>query len=84
MRYYVDIVMTPGKKMIEKNRLPAVWDEERVKKVVQHYEEQSEDEALAEDEAAFGDTHYPAIEVPTALVPAILQIIVKYWENNEK
>jgi hypothetical protein len=30
---------------------PVGWDEERVRKVIAHYEQQSEDEAVAEDEA---------------------------------
>jgi hypothetical protein len=29
------------------------WDEERVKKVLAHYENQTEEEAVAEDEAAY-------------------------------
>ena len=32
---------------------PPGWDEERVKRVLAHYEQQSEEEAVAEDEAAF-------------------------------
>ncbi len=35
------------------NRFPAGWDEERVRRVLEHYEGQSEGEAAAEDEAAF-------------------------------
>ena len=33
-------------------RFPPGWDQERVKRVLAHYEMQTEDEALAEDEAA--------------------------------
>ncbi|MFH0352191.1 MAG: hypothetical protein ACHBMF_09725 [Chromatiales bacterium] len=32
---------------------PPGWDEQRVKRVLGHYESQTEEEALAEDEAAF-------------------------------
>ena len=35
-----------------KQKLPEGWTEERVKKVVDYYESQSDDEAIAEDEAA--------------------------------
>lgn len=31
---------------------PLGWDEERVRKVLAYYEEQTEEEAVAEDEAA--------------------------------
>jgi hypothetical protein len=33
-------------------QFPPGWDEERVSTVLKHYEEQTEDEAVAEDEAA--------------------------------
>jgi hypothetical protein len=39
---------------LDTNRIfPQGWDEERVRKVLAHYENQSEDEAVAEDEAAY-------------------------------
>ena len=37
------------------NRFPRGWDEKRVKRVLAHYETQTEEEAVAEDEQAFGD-----------------------------
>ncbi len=57
---------------------PRGWDEERVRKVLVHYEEQTEDEAVAEDEAAFADAMQTVMEVPYALVPAIREIIAKH------
>jgi hypothetical protein len=35
------------------NRFPAEWDEDRVKHLLAHYEAQTEEDATAEDEAAF-------------------------------
>ena len=40
---------------MKKNKFPPGWDEKKVRKVLAHYEEQSEEEALAEDEAAYED-----------------------------
>ena len=37
--------------MMKLSRFPKGWDEERVKRVLDHYENQTEDEAVAEDEA---------------------------------
>jgi hypothetical protein len=37
---------------MRRNRFSPGWDEERVKKVLTHYEEQTEDEAMAKDKAA--------------------------------
>lgn len=37
---------------MSQTRFPPGWGEERVRKVLGHYEEQTEEEAVAEDEAA--------------------------------
>jgi hypothetical protein len=36
---------------MSQNRFPEGWSEEKVRRVLTHYEEQTEDEAVAEDEA---------------------------------
>jgi hypothetical protein len=63
---------------MRENRFPPGWDEERVRKVLAHYEEQTEAEAMAEDEAAFEEPTQTVMEVPTALVPAIRELIAKH------
>ena len=40
-------------KMKAVNTFPAGWDESRVNRLLSHYEAQTEEEAVAEDEAAF-------------------------------
>ncbi len=40
---------------MSQNRFPEGWDEERVRRGVQHYEGQTEAEAVAEDEAGYDD-----------------------------
>ena len=57
---------------------PAGWDEERVRRVLAHYEMQADDEAVAEDEAAFREEARTVIEVPVELVPAIRQLIGQF------
>lgn len=39
-----------------KNRFPKGWDEKKVKALIRHYENQSEDQAAADDEAAYHST----------------------------
>ncbi|MHC4445333.1 MAG: hypothetical protein ACYTF1_14525 [Planctomycetota bacterium] len=63
---------------MKQNRFPEGWDEERVRKVLAHYESQTEDEAVAEDEAAYEDRTQSVVEVPTELVPAIRELIAKH------
>ena len=57
--------------------LPQGWDESRVRRVVDHYESQTVDEATAEDQAAFESTTHTAMEVPVELVPEVRQLIAK-------
>ena len=47
-----------------KNRFPPGWDERRVRDVLEHYENQTEEEAVAEDEAAFADSTMMAVPPP--------------------
>ena len=65
---------------MKENRFPPGWDESRVRKVLEHYERQTEDEAVAEDEAAFEDSTQTFMEVPNELVPAIRELIAKHKE----
>jgi len=58
-----------------RQQFPPGWDEERVQKVLTHYEKQTEDEAVAEDEAAYETEGQTVMIVPTELVPAIRQLI---------
>ena len=44
---------------MRQNEFPPGWDEERVQSVIDYYENQTEDEAVAEDESG------PLMEVPT-------------------
>jgi hypothetical protein len=63
---------------MKQNQFPPGWDEERVRRVLAHYEEQTEEEAVAEDEATFADRPQTVMEVPTELVPAIRELIAKH------
>jgi hypothetical protein len=58
-------------------RFPPGWDEDRVRRVLDHYEQQTDEEALAEDESAFESTTHTAMEVPVELVPAVRDLIAK-------
>lgn len=60
-----------------KTPFPAGWDEARVRRVLEHYESQSDEEAVTEDEAAFESTTHTAIEVPVELVPEIRELLAK-------
>ena len=63
---------------MKQSRFPPGWDEERVRRVLAHYEAQTEEEAVAEDEAAFEDETHTVMEVPKDLVPVIRELIAKH------
>ncbi len=60
---------------MKRNRFPAGWDEARVRRVLDHYERQTEDEAVAEDEAAFRLRGQTVMVVPKGLVREITRLI---------
>ncbi|PYR78503.1 MAG: hypothetical protein DMF86_05675 [Acidobacteria bacterium] len=56
---------------------PQGWDEERVRRVLEHYETQSDEEAVAEDEAASESTTHTAMEIPVELVPQVRELLAQ-------
>lgn len=58
------------------NRFPPGWDEERVRRVLDHYERQTDEEAVGEDEAAFEQGHTVMV-IPTDLVPAVRALLAE-------
>ena len=61
----------------KQSKFPPGWDEERVRRVLAHYEQQSEEEAVAEDEAAFEDSTQTVMEIPNELVPEVRKLLAK-------
>ena len=57
---------------------PAGWDEKRVRRVLSHYEKQTDEQAVAEDKSAFKSMRRAVIEVPVELIPVIREIIAQY------
>lgn len=64
--------------MMSRSNFPEGWDEARVRKLLEHYEHQTEDEAVAEDEAAYEDRKESLVGVPVELVPAVRELIAKH------
>jgi hypothetical protein len=63
--------------MKKRNRFPRGWNESRVRELLEHYEGQTEDEAVAEDEAAFRRRDHAVVLVPKKLVPAITRLVAR-------
>lgn len=63
---------------MKKSEFPPEWDEERTRRVLEHYEKQAEDDAVAEAEAAFASRTETVMTVPNELVPAVRELIAKH------
>ena len=55
-------------------KYPRGWNEARVRRVLEYYESQTDEEAAAEIESALEST---TMEVPTALVSIVRELIAK-------
>ena len=64
--------------MKKQSTFPPGWDEQRVRRVLAHYKKQTEEEAVAEDEAAAEDANQTVMEIPRELVPAVRELIAKH------
>jgi hypothetical protein len=56
------------------NEFPTGWDEAKVRRVLAHYEEQTDEDALIEDEAGIEPSE-TVMNVPHDLVPRVRELI---------
>lgn len=59
-----------------KNKLPTGWNEEKIERIIDYYETQSEEEAVAEDERALA-VEETLVQVPVELVADVRALIAK-------
>jgi len=69
--------MKKAPKSSKRNKFPKGWDEKRVRRVLEHYENQTDAEAAAEDDAAFDETRHTVMVIPARLVPAVRKLLAK-------
>lgn len=62
---------------MSQQKFPPGWDEERVREVLSHYEDQSEDEQFAEIEAAREVANITMMAVPTDLASEVRALIAR-------
>jgi len=60
-----------------KQEFPPGWNADRIKQVIAYYENQTEEEQLAEHEAALAEQSHTLMVVPTELVPDVRKLIAK-------
>jgi hypothetical protein len=69
--------------MKKNSKFPSGWDEDRVRRVLSHYKEQTEEEAVAEDEAVFEQSQ-TIMEVPLELVPVVRELIARHKSKSKR
>ncbi len=65
---------------MKQNSFPAGWDEERVRQVLDYYENQSDDESVAEDENAYDISSM--MEIPSELVAQVRKLLSQYKQQT--
>jgi hypothetical protein len=68
-----------GKKI--RQRLPPGWTEKKVRAVIQHYEQLTDEELAREIETAPEVTNETLISVPTDLLPAVRSLILRHQRS---
>lgn len=64
--------------MTQENRFPEGWDEARVRRLIERYESQTEDEAVAEDAPGRDDDDRVLVAVPRELVNEVRELISRH------
>ena len=58
------------------NKFPKGWNDAKIRRVLAHYEKQTEEDAVLEDEARVGSSE-TVMSVPRDLVPKVRELIAK-------
>ena len=69
--------MSKRLKSSKKNKFPKGWDEAKVRQVIAHYENQSEEKAAAEDDKIFANVRSTYMQIPVKLVPAVRKLLAR-------
>ena len=64
-------------KQTAKSHLPRGWTEKKIQQLLEYYESQTEEEQVAEHEAAYRAADQTMMSVPTELVPEVRKLIAR-------
>ena len=65
-------------------KVPENWTEEEISAIAEYYDNQTEDEAIAEAEAAYSDPNSAMVQIPHELLPEVLQLLAEYEAKRLK
>ena len=64
--------------MKQDSGFPPGWDEARVQRLIEHYESQTEEQAVAEDEKALLDNAQTMMGIPNELVAEVRELLSRH------
>jgi hypothetical protein len=72
-------VKAPRKRsgLVDAGAYPKGWDRKRVQALADYYDNQSDEEAIAEAEAAYRSTTVTMMAIPVELVPKVQKLLAK-------
>ena len=68
---------------MSKQHFPAGWDKIRVQRILDHYEAQSDEQAVAGEQAAFERPTHTVMEVPVDLVQEVRELIARPTKTHD-
>lgn len=68
----------------DSNKYPRGWSAARVRRVIDYYERQTDEEAAAEDEASFSKRKVTTMQVPLKLVPTVRRLIARHRRGGRR
>jgi hypothetical protein len=68
--------------MMTKQKYPKGWDEDKIRALAEHYDNQTDEEAIAELDAAVNAEDRTLMMVPPELVPTIRELIAKHQQDE--
>jgi hypothetical protein len=71
-------------KTVTKQKLPRGWTAKKIRDLIRHYDNQSDEEGATEIESAPDAPGETWLSVPTELVPTIVQLIDRHAAGRSK
>ena len=66
---------------MSQSKFPEGWGGKRVHDLIEYYESQTDEEAIAEDEAAFENESQTVVSVPVSLLPLVREMVAKHQQE---
>jgi hypothetical protein len=67
---------------MNQSHFPHGWDEERVQRVIAHYDSLADEEMAAEDDAVFDAEGCTMMSVPNDLVPKVRALVARHQRSD--